>query len=95
MYPYLKQEQFIDLVSICTSGKDVCFYTKAGHEVLLLADTSNDCILMLDHNQGCKVIGQTILMRPISMAKDDKGRLWVACGSDKVANETKVYMFSN
>ena len=64
---------------------DVCFFTMGSQQVLLVANEGNDCIHVVNVQDGAirflryLAPGCSLLVQPIALNTDAQGRLWVAC----------------
>ena len=69
---------------------DVCFYKLAGRQVLLVADTLNDAIHVVDTQNGrlgflgYLAPGCPLLLQPTALNTDLLGRLWVGCRAGSI-----------
>ena len=69
---------------------DVCFYWLDGRQVLLVADTLNDAIHVVDGQNGRLELlrylapGCPLLLQPTALNTDLLGRLWVGCRAGSI-----------
>ena len=69
---------------------DVCFYWLDGRQVLLVADTLNDAIHVVDGQNGRLELlrylapGCPLLLQPTALNTDTRGRLWVGCRAGSI-----------
>nr|KAG5702050.1 hypothetical protein BaRGS_032299 [Batillaria attramentaria] len=82
VYKLGQSQPYGGFLSACIGGDgDVCFYTprKLKREVLVVADYQSHRLVLLDHTTSqCDTLGETEITYPARLARDDKGRLWVA-----------------
>ncbi|KAK7491762.1 hypothetical protein BaRGS_00017018 [Batillaria attramentaria] len=70
--------------------RDICFHVINGKEMLLVADTGNNIVYIVNHHDRCRLIGPLVsgcpmIAAPTALTSDNSAkRLWVGCKGGQI-----------